>query len=633
MQQTDYGQINEDSHFFHCFKRTSFFERLARWSRFFCYGFLLFNLASILLQMVHPFAVFPPDLFYQMLFLLLVWGCIELIAIPLESIKDSCTLDYQKNWVIRAQHRFLFKRVIVVASFNQIKAIGVSCRPEPLSRVLFGRSDKRFAIQMLDLNNQLISLSDFNLTLEEANEYIQNLYNRHLPGAQVIPGMPGFEIVYDPVLGIITSQPCHRSFLSMIDAVCIPPFQALIAATGTSILLFAIIILLNTAASSVFNTNLQISHQPGFQLLASLKHQGVEPVKLEPPSGPPPQAPELPQEDLWTRLVRENETSSKTLTIDLFSESVVKDDSLISTASITAGLPDNEQNKIVASDSDLPAGSKTVSSLQIAEVQVNQPQPGNASAQAISTATMQFETQTKDLPSEPGQPESSPELPRSVISRRELPQSFTAPVLEPLHSRIPDVDPSLFLKKSIPDEKSSTKFVTMLPRQALKQPTQQVSSDTAQLAESPIAQPKLRTASIIKPGKGLVDIISIGQSIEYASQILGKPLAENLNTSGSQVVFQELTLKSNAENSSRISSIILTRKSTGRLGTMETLEKLSVGSSISDVTAQLGPAQILGNMPGLHFPDTGISFLPAAQAPEKVGAILIYAPGTRPDEN
>lgn len=633
MQQSGYGQINDDSHFFHCFQRTSFFERLARWSRFFCYGFLLFNLASILLQMIQPFAVFPPDLFYQMLFLLLVWGCIELIAIPLESIKDTCTLDYQKNWVIRAQHRFLFKRAIVVASFNQIKAIGVSCRPEPLSRLLFARSDKRYAIQMLDLNNQLISLSDFNLTLEEANEYVHNLYNRHLPGAQVIAGMPGFEIVYDHVTGILTSQPCRRTVLSIIDALCIPPFQALLAATGTSILLFAIIILLNTAAISIFSTNLQISHQPGFQLLASLKYPSSEPVKLQPPSGPPPQAPELPQEELWARLIRENETSSKTLTLNLFSESVVKDDFSITAATIAAILPADEAEKVTASDSNQPADIMPVNSLQTADPEVSHLRPAVTITEAVPTATIQIEPGTLNHQETTVQPEVSADPPQPIISQLEIPRPLIAPVLEPLNSRIPDVDPRLILKNTKPDKKSTAKFVAIIPDQTQNNAQQHISSDKAPSVTTIGAKPKPRAASVIKPGSGLVDFINLGQSIEAASIILGKPLAENLNANGRQVVFKDLTLKSNAENTNKITSIILTRKSTEHLGSMETPEKLSVGSMISDVTAHLGPAQLLANMPGLHYPDTGISFLPAAQNPEKVGAILIYASGTRPDEN
>jgi hypothetical protein len=78
MNNNNYELIHDESHFFHSFSRTSFFERLANWSRFFCYGLILFHLGSILLQMLQPFATNPPDLFFQLLFFLLLWGSISL---------------------------------------------------------------------------------------------------------------------------------------------------------------------------------------------------------------------------------------------------------------------------------------------------------------------------------------------------------------------------------------------------------------------------------------------------------------------------------------------------------------------------------------------------------------------------
>jgi len=49
---------------------------------------------------------------------------------------------------------------------------------------------------------------------------------------------------------------------------------------------------------------------------------------------------------------------------------------------------------------------------------------------------------------------------------------------------------------------------------------------------------------------------------------------------------------------------------------------------LSEIKQQFGPPTIID---GLHFPNLGISFIPAAQNPQIVGAIKIYPAGSRPD--
>lgn len=588
MQQNHFEQINDESHFFQSFKRSSFFASLAAWSRFFCYGFLLFNLASIILQLLIPYAVLPPDLFLQFLFILLIWGSIELIAIPLEAIQDTYTLDYQKNWVIKAQHRFFFKRVVMLASFNQIKAIGVSCRPRSLSKILFAKTDKRYAIQILDLNNKLISLSNFNLSLEEANGYVQTLYTRYLSGAQVIVGMPDCEIIYDPINSFLQSQPCKRSLLSIVDALCLPVFHALFALTGTGVMLFATLTLLGTAASSIFNTNLQIASQPGSQLLHLITREQPAVAKLPPPSSPPPAIGETANEDFWLKMIRDNEVALQSAAIELFKHAVADDKA--AAATLTADLP--------------PATADTPPEITVVSTQKSEPE--------IVAPPVEIKT----IESEPP-PIKTASLP--VIDHNDKqPEVVAKPIKIVVTEKLP-VTVALPKKpvKPIP-------VVTMPVIEPL---------DTSPLigAKQSTAEPILNT--VVIPGTGIDKYLAIGQKIDSAIARLGTPLAAALQVKGRQIVFRDFTIKSRADKPDLISSITLTRSSSMSLGKIQTPEKLAVGSKIAEVTARFGPATLLNDMPGLHFPQQGISFLPASRSPLTVGAILIYAKGSNPADN
>jgi hypothetical protein len=44
----------------------------------------------------------------------------------------------------------------------------------------------------------------------------------------------------------------------------------------------------------------------------------------------------------------------------------------------------------------------------------------------------------------------------------------------------------------------------------------------------------------------------------------------------------------------------------------------------------MGPSTLIDKLPGLHFPNLGISFIPSAMVPDTIGAIVIYPVGAQP---
>lgn len=607
--------INDQTNFYHCFNRTSFFERLARWSRFFSYGFLLFHLSSILVEMLQPFSVNPPDLFFQLLFLLLIWGSIELYSIPLEAIKDTCTLDYQKNWICRAQHRFFFTRVVVLASFNQIKSIGVSCRPEPLSRLLFSGSERRYAVYMLDLNNQLISLSDYNLTIGEANEFVQSLFIRHLSGTQIIPGNPGFELFFDPQTTLLASRQSTRSLFSSGQALLLSFLQAALAFAGTSVVLGSAIILLATTSAAIFNTDLQIARQPVMQLLTSIGHVHDQAVELPPPAEPPPPLVyEPPTVEFSSSSVLE--TASAGITIDLFTGRVISDSE---TEKEVPGIPLSTATTEITSEVQPVTGSESNAEL------VSEPAVPLQSSDKLYFDPVQSELASlkeKNSLSALSEPIMSDPAPIKLIVPASTPQNdiLTSPVskpavvLQPLESRIPEVDPGRHGNQKTPK--------SFMPLQSAKVHTPAMKKIEPAPAFS--AQVAATRTTRLTPGYGLPGFVLIGGSSDNLEN-LGKPVMTN----DSQILYQGLTILKNAATGKIVSIIITTRNSpiTGRL---ETADGLSVGSSIAEVVSLFGPAQRFDGKPGLHFPHLGISFIPSHSDPQAVGVIQLYAPGNMP---
>ena len=260
--------IDDQSIFFEEFPRSSFISRTARWGRFILYGFIVFHIAAIIIQFVSPFAVKSPDLFFQLLFLLLLWGMVELVSIPLESCKDSCQVDYQHHWISLHKNRFFYRKLMVLANFNQIQSIGVTANATGISNPLSKSKENRYAIVFQNLHNRLIRISDFNLSLQEANDFCLRLQSIHLPGAKLIEGEPNMEIVLEPVTGEISKRPCKRNSLTMVDEFTIPVFQSIVALIFSYFVFYVSFFIIDAAASSLFNTDLKIYQQPTVQLLS-----------------------------------------------------------------------------------------------------------------------------------------------------------------------------------------------------------------------------------------------------------------------------------------------------------------------------------------------------------------------------
>jgi hypothetical protein len=260
--------IDDQSIFYEEFPRSSFISKTARWGKFILYGFIVFHIAAIVIQFVSPFAIKSPDLFFQLLFLLLLWGMVEIVSIPLESCKDSCQVDYQHHWISLHKNRFIYKKLMVLANFNQIQTIGVTAKAAGMSNPFSKNKDDRYAIVFQNLHNRLIRISDFNLSLQEANDFCLRLQSIHLPGAKLIEGEENMEIVLEPVTGEISKRPCKRSSLAFVDEFSIPVFQSIVALIFSYFVFYISFFIIDAAASSLFNTDLKIYQQPTVQLLS-----------------------------------------------------------------------------------------------------------------------------------------------------------------------------------------------------------------------------------------------------------------------------------------------------------------------------------------------------------------------------
>jgi hypothetical protein len=312
--------INSDGIFFERFRKRSFLEKIARWAKRLCYGFLIVSAATMIVQLIFPFGNDVPDLFMQLLFFLIFWGTIEVLTLPLEYIQDFYIFDFEKNWLALSQQRFFYRRVVVIAAFNQIKAIGVSSEPHILSNPVVDSNLNRYAIFVQTLRNQLVQVSDFELSLEEADAFCHRLYSSHFSGAAYIGGAPGMEIF------VMTLS------LSVIQKI----------------------------SREMFAADLKIRHQPVFQLIAGI----------------PPKSPLIDSDQVSTAsatIVIELPASAP-VTIDLDGQQVV----VASPSSITSPseVSHNQSNKIPEATSSLQIPPETV---VLAEIPEKEPSLAKAS--------------------------------------------------------------------------------------------------------------------------------------------------------------------------------------------------------------------------------------------------------------
>lgn len=296
----------------HEFICTGFFERVASWARFLCLSFLFLQLLATAVNLIYPFAIDPPLFYNQLLFFLLACAAFEIFAIPIEAIKDHCIIDLQKTMVVKVYNRYLYTWVEVLATFDNIKAIGVSARPEPVFKGIFSEAPNRFAIMMLTEKGRLHRLTDYNLGLDEANNLIKSLHESYLRNTDVFPGAENMELCLARHMdNSFLQRPCQRSALTLIDAALIPSFQAALG-TALVVVLIAITAMVGDFVSDrLFNTSLKIAHQPIFQLVLAPARPEPETCPLTPPEGPAPASPFTQTETVSAVIATDTETTVK----------------------------------------------------------------------------------------------------------------------------------------------------------------------------------------------------------------------------------------------------------------------------------------------------------------------------------
>lgn len=604
--------IGSEAVYFESFKKTSFIEKTARWARRFCYGFILITAAAMVIEFISPFGRNVPDLFMQLLFLLLFWGTIELLTIPLEYINDNCVVDFEKNWIALCSQRFFYRRTTVMATFNQIKAIGVSARPPGITKAVFSASENRYAIFMQTLNNQLIQISDYSLDLDDANAFCHRLYASHFSGAAYIGGAPGMEIFVDPVSGETSTRPAKRSSLSLVDAASLPAFQAVLAFLITFAILSISISSLEKLSKDAFDTDLNVARQPVFQLLA-----GVE--KL-PPDSIADEAMEKPKiaDTLQTIPLPfpGNTAASAPVKIDMAKQQIVQLPKISAVEGTISPVPDTQ----IALDSAIVA---------------------KASSTMVTTLPTKLEEPVTPAAEEPHEknPEAETEISKPVISELETSQPILLPdeaprpkpqpikrinaypvarIDTPIPSRIPSIN-----VENLPPGK--TFKVVHAKRPGAKPYVQKKTlKDKPLLAAAPQKSPAKKPTLL--PGYGIFPLFSLDDSFATALKNIGKPLTKFHSTFGWQIVFSGFTIITDDRKENKISRVIITRANSQSHGSLITPQGISVGSLISEVKNKYGPHTVLAGAPGLHYKSLGISFIPSNGDQKKVGAIQIYQP-------
>lgn len=561
--------ISNEHLFFQRFKRTSFLEKVACWSKRFCYGFLFLVATSIFWQGFWPFCGNAPDLFMQLLFLLIFWGTTELLTLPLEYIQDYYIFDFEKNWLALSRQRFFYRRITVIAAFNQIKAIGVSSRPPGVKNLIMDPGQDNYAICIQTLKNQLYQVTDYSLTLEEAQSFCHRLYSSHFSGAAYIGGAPGMEITVDGLTGQIKATQVEKGISQVIDAVSKPIIQSFLAFMLTTSVLTLALSIIQRTSKDLFAADLKIRNQPVFQLILGTTAETVVPeVNSEIGiHGPASITMELPD--------------SASITIDLARQVIsTPQPAATSTAPVaetsTATQPQQEP---------LPEPEKDKQPVEVV-IYAENPKPVSVPEIVEVPAETSAKTDAKTL--------ARNEKKQTVLAIKPPATTVPVPVFQTPATRVPDFDPG------------------------------NANADSAPAIHPTDYSGAKKTT--ISPGKGILPYVSLGDSLDSVIARLGPPIATHRSGTGKQMVFNGLTIISESRDSDKINLIIITQPQTGTIGQLVTENGISIGSSVSLPEKFLGPYTVLPDDAGIHFGNLGISFFPAPLEPERIGAIQIYRP-------
>lgn len=572
--------LNSQNIFFEKFKKRSFLEKIARWAKYLSYGFLIITAATMVVQILLPFGKDVPDLFMQLLFLLIFWGTVELLTLPLEYIHDHYIFDFEKNWLALSQQRFFYRRVTIIAAFNQIKAIGVSAQPHALTSKIHGSSGDHFAIFVQTLKNELVQVSDYNLSLERADSFCHRLYSSHFSGAAYIGGAPGMEICIDPETGELSTRPAQKDFSNLVDILSIPAMQAVLAFLITYSVMNLSLSIIQKTSKEFFAADLKIRHQPVFQFIVGVTEKDTSlavatesvassTISLTLPASAPVSIDLTRQQIVVATPAKDSENSSN--------QGETTQNQVVATMALV--IPDSEPEPFnpdpVAANQDTQPNSpgQNVADKESAEIAPAPVTPAITENEAKKASTVSFHAFANQL---------------AAATSQEI------CINQPLQTKIPDVDPD-----------------------CLKN-TQRNDNSTPAMASSDVGNEML---PIIIPGCGIHPFFQLGDNLSKVISHFGKPLASHSSDKEIQYVFQGFSVITTPHKNGRIVKIIVSNNIGSYPG--KTPQGFGIGSAFTEVQ-QLGPYALLKNEPGFHFSNLGITFIPAQNAPEKIGTIQIY---------
>ncbi|MFZ5951335.1 MAG: hypothetical protein ACOYXC_11550 [Candidatus Rifleibacteriota bacterium] len=563
--------ISSENLFFERFKRTCLLEKISHWAKLLSYGFISLTIFSMVANLVLPFGNDVPDLFMQFLFLLIFWGTIELLTLPLEHIQDFYIFDFEKNWLALSQQRFFYRRITVLAAFNQIKAIGFSAQPHGTAEGIFSGPEPKYAIFIQTLKNQLIQVSDYSLTMQEADAFCHRLYSSHFSGAAYIGGAPGMEIAVDPVSGEVKTRLPIRDFSTFLSSFSRPAIQALMAFLITFTVMNLALSIIQKTSKEFFAADLKIRNQPVFQLVF-----GPVPALANQIS---PQATVASA----TQTITIDLPASSPVSIDIANQQIVKID--------TEKKPPEDQPAKV-SEVNLPVEIPPAGDAKLPPPVENNIIDSQPVASPLELPVIQPTEISADIPAR-----KIEKAPVQIPSPKNSTRIQASPIVyEPLTTSIPDVD--------FNNLHSAAKLAPATPA-----------------GSSFSAGEKM----VLVPGEGILPDFRIGNNIGQMLIKLGKPVKVFKTINEIQYVFPDLTISTGLK-SDAIERIIISGQA-GILGEkVKTIEGIGIGSPISDAQQKLGPLSSFQDSNGFHSEKTGISLVASPSNPDKIGAIQIYRP-------
>ncbi|HNX77168.1 MAG TPA: hypothetical protein PKM56_15915 [Candidatus Rifleibacterium sp.] len=682
--------------FYHSFSKQSGTTWVARWVKAFLYCFIAVQVFSILLEWLNNYCVTPPGLFLQMLFLLLMSGIIELISMQLSNITDYCVLDYAKNLVTILQQRFFIRKVTVVATFDQIRVIGVSAALPGFFRNLISKSANNFALVIMNDHNHLIHITEHELSLDEANALALELSTRYMQSARLLMGEPDIELVADSMTGDVNARVVQRTTMALIDATILPTLQAFAGFVLATSLLIIIIAALGKISSEVISTDLMVAHQPVAQLfltpaprpadLASATLPLVS-VAISQPAGQhassqnATSAASVASAPIAAEVTPDTTTSLASPAVEtvLYQASESLPVAPIPEPGVASPVTDQAATVTAANDA-LPVTSPQLPpKVEVAE-------PEHLKPQIADPFKVSYPAQTPTRPQTVTATIPRPARPNASYEPTPMPQLLPLPLNQPLQARIPEITPEALAALKRPGYRPVTTapvsdaisihgvpgasahgtdpIAQALPSDPVSSAGSIGSADASELAGStdpvvsevradvipvnlPVLPPTARvqlamaitdkqpaTAPTapdcsILAGHGLLSVVELGDSSAAVLKRLGSPLAENTTGGMNQYVYSGFSFAAEAKTG-LINQVTITRR-TVKYGNCLTPHNLAIGSPLNTIKQQFGPPTIIDGLPGLHFPNLGISFIPAAQNPQTVGAIKIYPAGSRPD--